>query len=300
MINHYFKNLKLSFYSLDHYKKVIKQPLRKSLGFLLVSVLLLGILWSTYLAFGQLVNFIDQTKLNLNEAKHQFPDDLVIVLNENGMTLNRESFVIGFPEVKNRSDISLPDNFVYLHNSTLTPEELSITNKDTLFFINQNMIYSSVMEPNSTQNLNQWEVQNFPTDTMGLILNESDELIIDKTMVDWLVAYSEIFLDKNLLVIQLLFIALNTISFIASKLWLLLIQSILVFLIFKIYAFNLGFKQVMGLTANIIVPTSALVVITNILYPTVQLPMQTIAFWTVLAFITYGLREQLIRNKKIN
>lgn len=289
-IKNYFENLANCITNLNYYSDVLKKPFLQSFIFFLVSITLLSFVKAAQTSLIELPKaklIVEQT---IEEIRENYPEDLTFSWNGSSLIQNRNQLIIDYPQNLNLEDYQLPEKLAVFNSQTLSPEDFfsDNTNMSLLYFTNSNMFINS-------NNGKEWT--EYPLD---IALNGVAYFEINNNNLSSTLERIHQSIAQNYNKVQLSLSALTSFFFIISAFWFVFIESILVYLIMKLYKLNLEFKQVLILSLNISVPTYILTTIAGLIYPTSNFPLRTISFWVILLLVLLtikGNKESIFNNK---
>jgi len=220
--------------------------------------------------------------LTLDELNKNYDPNLEIIWADNQLEINQEYVYIYWPSIINYKYFQLPHTFALINNSDLEPQEASqLNDMSTLIYLNNDNFYT-------LSDIENHEWSSFPLNT---ILDGLSSFSINKQNLPKLISGLKDGVNKIFFQIQIVEVLFAIPIFIFSKFWLLLSESILVYFLFKIYNFNFNFKKILKLNLNILVPTSIITLFANVFVPRLSFPIESIAFWVILIFISFQLKK---------
>lgn len=285
-ISDYIQNLKSSITSIDYYFKSLKKPLKNTVIFFLISISVIGILRGIYDSVVNLPKTKGETYAILDELYENFDPDLEIIWADNQLELNRDYVDVYWPSSFNSQEYDLTSTIALISNSETPPEESELLlERDPLVYINKNSFYTSY----------QTETREWTGYPLAEMLSGMGSYSINKQVLPRIIDGIKETVDEIFITVQVVNGFLVNIFYILSRLWFLLIESILVFFLFKLNKYNFDFKKVLILSMNILVPTEIIHLLTDMLYPNLQFPIDTISYWVILIFISLHLRKIKIK-----
>ncbi|MBP7740834.1 DUF1189 family protein [Candidatus Woesebacteria bacterium] len=290
-LKNYFENLKSSISSFDYYFKVIKSPLKNSILFVLSTLLLLGIVDGAYKSFKTLPFIKVEVENTINSVAENFDPSLEIIWADNQLEINKESLFIPWPNKFDYQEYSFPEHIAIISNNDSSPNESDLLKStSTSMFINKNNLYTLQETVQDFKDNQQNNLQNTWSEyPLREIFADKTSFSLNKQNLPKILEPIKTDINANFQKIQILMFFVFTIIYIASKIWFLLIESLLVFLLFKIYGFNFNLNKIFILTGNILVPAAIIELISKYFYANQNFPMLMISFWTILTVIGFKL-----------
>lgn len=285
-ISDYIQNLKSSITSIDYYFESQKKPFKNTIIFFVISIGFIGILRGFYDSIVNLPEMKGETYAILDELYENFDPELEIIWADNQLELNRDYVDVYWPSSINSQEYDLTSTIALISNSEVPPEESELLlERDPLVYINKNSLYTSY----------QAETREWTGYSLADMLSGMGSYSINKQVLPKIIEGIKETVDEMFITIQVVNGFLVNILYISSRLWFLLIESILVFFLFKLNKYNFDFKKVLILSMNILVPTEIIHLLTNLLYPDLLLPIDTISYWVILIFLSLHLRKIKIK-----
>lgn len=293
----YFQRIKSSLTSLEYYFEIIEKPIKTSTIFFIFTILILGLINGANFAIIKLPEIKNDANLALNDLNENFDKNLEIIWADNQLEFNQEYVNIYWPSTLDYKPYNLPNLFGIISNSQKPPYESElVANGNSLVYINKNYLYSLQNTTVDHESNNQTTKEDWVEYPLATIFDGVSSYSINKQNLPKITLSISDAINKIFLEVQVFVTFVTSILYLFSKIWFLFIESILVFLLFKIYNFGFDFNKVLKLNLNIMVPTAIIETITNLIYRDLTLPMGTIAFWTILTYISFNLKK--IKSKK--
>ncbi|NCO12528.1 MAG: hypothetical protein COZ34_02485 [Candidatus Pacebacteria bacterium CG_4_10_14_3_um_filter_34_15] len=294
----YFQKIKSSITSAEYYLEVLKKPLKTSLLFFASTILILGLVNGANIALKKLPKIKDDVNLALNDLNNHFDKNLEIIWADNQLELNQDYVNIYWPSTIDYKKHHLPKLFGIISNTQEPPYESNlIFQNSSLIYINKNYLYSLQSATQDQTQDNQNSKEDWVEYPLTTIFDGLGSYSLNKQILLKITATISESIDKSFPKIQIIMAIISSILYLLSKSWFLFIESILVYFLFKIYSFSFNFKKVLKLCSNIMIPTAIIETASNILYSDLTLPMATIAFWTILTFISFNLKNVMSKKK---
>lgn len=275
------------FTTLEYYTNSINRSFLSSLLTLLSIILALSFVSSFIFIQQTYPGIINSIQNTISDVSKHYPEDLIIDWDGSKLTANKDVVVIPWRDDFNSQNQEFPKQFLYYANSSQSPDELNIKVTQSLFFINQHTLYHSNDENPST-----WTAQ-----PLQNILTPDTSVFVDKNIVVQTSDKAQEFISSNSVKISALFFSAYSLIFVSSKMLFLIIETVLVVLLFKLYAIKLQTKQTIILSMHIMIPTVVVNTIAEILYTNVSIPLQTITFWILIIFISSQFKSKVIKIK---
>jgi len=229
---------------------------------------------------------------------NHFDKNLEIIWADNQLELNQDYVNIYWPSTIDYKKHHLPKLFGIISNTQEPPYESNlIFQNSSLIYINKNYLYSLQSATQDQTQDNQNSKEDWVEYPLTTIFDGLGSYSLNKQILLKITATISESIDKSFPKIQIIMAIISSILYLLSKSWFLFIESILVYFLFKIYSFSFNFKKVLKLCSNIMIPTAIIETASNILYSDLTLPMATIAFWTILTFISFNLKNVMSKKK---
>jgi hypothetical protein len=286
----YWHTLTSSLTSPGYYQEVLRAPFHFSLRFFLLSVALIGLIigyhWTN--SFSEFIR--EHRQAILQDAVTHFPAEGHIVWNGDRLSASPDPFIIYTPGPFKQRWPRLPDHLAVITNNTDTSpgeisRELGIT---SLAMLSPNTLH--------LRGKNEWaefSLQRLLQDQLLLINQTTLERHLH-VVTDWI--------DSTLPVLQFVGPLTTALALILHRLWIALIESILVFLLFRINQIAIPFAKSYQLALHLLVPAEIVHQVTKLLYPNLEISLLSLTFWILLIFLFFsqrhGLREQFAASTK--
>ncbi|MFZ1721223.1 MAG: hypothetical protein WAU07_01835, partial [Microgenomates group bacterium] len=238
----YIKTFINSISSAEYYREVLNAPLWFSLRFFLISLFLIGVI-ETYFFLTKTVPLAEQILIETaEEAKANFPNDLMVSWNGSTLTSSNPILEISYPSSVNSQALELPNTLATLRTevSTLSTQELE--HIPSLLVITSSNVYIQDSEGN-------WKSRSLdsvlPPDESFVLTKENSASSID--------VVTEAFqMIRGILLV--LGTTIMVLIAIAGTLAILILESFLGFLLVRLYGVSLSLRQVFQLGLHIMVP----------------------------------------------
>lgn len=284
----YFQTIKASILTVEHYIESLEKPLKTSFLFFISTMIILGLINGANIAIKVLPEIKTNLDLALIDLNEHFDKNLEILWADDQLELNQNYVNIYWPSTIDYKTYGLPKLLGIISNSQKPPFESEfITNNSALIYINNNYLYT-------LQNNSQHDWVEYPLST---IFDGLSSYSLNKQNLPKITSSISDSINKLFPEIQMIVVITSSIFYLFSKSWFLLMESILVFLLFKIYGLGFNFKKVLKLCLNIMVPTAIIETASTLIYSDLTLPMGTIAFWTMLTFISFNLKKEMVNKE---
>lgn len=284
----YWHILKNSFSSSAYYLKIIKAPFWLSLRFFLLSMILLGISWATRINKRFIPNLQDQVLITLEQLEKNYPENLKITWTGKELEIiPAEILEISYPE-NFEIDSQFPTLLAYI-----SPDKLEINQfkdrfeHESLIVITPKELFINNLQDSWTQApLSEL----LPTDTATTPLTK-------ESLPNYLDQTKAFFINLLSLTKQINYLAMPLLILLIM-LWMGLIESIFLFLFFKLNQINLNFKKTYQLSLHLTVVAETINQVTAWIYPQIQLPMFTLSFWIILIYVFLTQKKNFLILKK--
>lgn len=254
--------------------------------FFSLSLILLGLLMAV--RFNQ--RSIPQLKTGFNQAlaelKNNYPVELMIEWDGSKLELSTDDpITIGYPSNWPGilpAEIEQPTQLAYLTDQDLTSDEINKEfTVDSWFVIDQDQLFVSDLNQGwNSQLLSPLfpEPRSISAENLDQFINE-----IQQTVESYLQAIQA----SSYFVIPL--------ALIMTTLWTLLIESVILFLLFKLNRLGLNFGQTFKFSLQVGVVAELVNQLSIWLYPDLNWPMFSLTFWLVTIYVFWTQRRQFYR-----
>lgn len=285
-INSILNKIKQPFINVEYYKESINKSFLSSFGILSTVILIMAFLSGSKFTRNEVPKFIETSTNTVSEFSDNYPEDLTFNWNGQKLMSNTEEISVPWPSSftdESKKIAGFPDQFLYFSNSNQAPSQLNISTNEYMIVVNSSNLYhindsnpaewteqplETVLQLDATQNINKDSVTFFSNQTLN-------------------------FINSNVNQIKIVFFTAFSLLFYFSKFWFLVIESILVVLLFKLYALKLTTKQTILLTTHVMIPTVVLNTVAELLYENINFPLQTLTFWILVMFISFQFRKNV-------
>lgn len=271
----------------NYYLAVTFQPLKNNFLILLSVMLLVALPWSVQTTKKHLSSGLEYFSAVSNDAVNNYPDDLQFNWSNQelkysfGEVIAQEPLIIPFSEKLPKSPPGFPHSFAYITNQNLSPDDAGVHTTEYLFFINPSHLYTASEVPN--QNWEQTKLSDLFSDINSASFTKSDFI--------YLVNSAKSLIESNQNTIYGIYFLLLIPIFVTGKFWILFMETIFVVLFFKIYGMKLTIKQTLSLCMSVFIPTLVISTLAELLFSPLPFALNTFAFWIVLMFILFSLRN---------
>ncbi|GIK83958.1 MAG: hypothetical protein BroJett025_05800 [Patescibacteria group bacterium] len=269
------------FISAEYYKNAIKKSFISSAGALFTALILTAIIASLHFLTKQWPSIQDTFRQIISDVSLYYPEELTFEWKENRLHSNGDAITVPWPNSISSHITALPNHFLYFSNTEKSPQDLEISTTQYLLFINN----ISVSHRNA----------DFPEEWISQPLSSvfvtDAPFFVDKRTVSQFSSELLSLIDQSQLSI-VAFLAFFF-MFVGNALWFLGIETILVILLFKLYALTLTVQQTIKLCMHVMIPTITLNTLATLLYPSITIPLQTITFWILIVFLSYYFRKKI-------
>ena len=268
------KGLVLSFTDLNFYVDILNSPLKFSLKFVFFFYILIGIISGIYFAIVKVPEYrsiVDQTELEIREY---YPADWMFDWDgESLASLPLGKKTINFPSSLPKRE-SLPESLAIIDAQTTNSPE----NIPALIYINSKNLYVN-------------SLSGFWSDlALSDLLGEEKFNLNREILMQKLPSYTSE-AKSSLSIIPILVTAGMSIGLFLTRLLSLIFDVIIIHFIMTLLKKPIPYKKVFQLTLHILVPVEVLQQATTLFYPTLDIPMFTISFWTLTVLILFHFRN---------
>ncbi len=280
-ISIFLNTLLQPFTSTEYYKKAVHKPALTSLMLLAITVMALAIIQGMVFITRQLPRIQISVQQMVKNIANNYPQDLVFSWNGAQLTANTEPLSISWPDEDAFHIEALPKQFLFYTSSEQTPQDLGFSPNDYLTFVNSRHIYLM-----SSEKPEEWTSQSL-SDFIGV----ENPATVDKATIMQLTQTVTEYIQTHHLQIKIIALGIFMLLFLGSKLWFLVIETVLAILLFKLYAIKLSAKQTCILAFSVMIPTSVVTTLAKLLYETIPFPIQTVTFWLLLIFLSFQFKQ---------
>lgn len=274
----YWHALVNSVSSAQYYQTIVKAPFWFSFRFFVISMVLLGIVMSLRLQQQVLPAYQEAAEAVVTDLYQYYPDELVMKWDGTKLSLSPdEPLRVDWPAGVETSAEMMPDGFIIidLNQDSFTDSSLLAVNQNTLFI-------------NDLQG--QWN-------SLPLVaVLGADEVELRKENLPMIIEQAKQYIRRLFDIIDVAAYAVVPMMLIISRLWIGLLESLLMFLILKLNSLKLSFAKTYQLSLHLLVVTEIVAQLANWLYPTHQLPLFTLTFWLMFLYILGQNRRAWIKS----
>ncbi len=272
--------------SAEYYRDVLRAPLWFSVRFFLISLALIGVVETTHF----LIKTVPQAEQFMHqvatEVKVTYPKDLIIEWDGNQLSASNPLLQVSYPQAIDPDEYNLPPYLAQFQTSSTTLDDTTLNDAQSLFVISSNTVY---MQDSN----NAWSDTNLssilPKDETFVLTTDTIDSSVD-SLVEAIYMTREIFIALGA-------IAMITIT-ILSTIFILIIESLLGFLLVRIYGYQLSIRDVFQLGLHIIVPAHIAHTVALFAFPTLTFPILSVSFWVLFVYIVYTNRAFLSKTYK--
>lgn len=268
------KSLIGSLSDLNYYVEILNTPLRFSLKFVAWFYLFLGILLTLIFVVKDLPQINSDINATRSELVTNYPDTLVFNWKDGQLSSNAEQpITVSYPSVFPPSE-RLPKNLALIDTDTdVAPENLNV-----LFFVNRSKLFINSLQGNWAE-----------VDLVKAI--EVQSATIDKTKIVELAESSKETQREAISVLPGLILIKETVGLFLSRIFILLLNSLIIQLIFQILNKPLTYKKVFQLGLHALIPAELLYQYSVLLFPQLGFSMFSLTFWLIMVLIIWHLRH---------
>ncbi len=274
-----------------YYLVVVKAKFWFVFRFFCLSMILLGLLMALRInqrLVPQLENEISQA---LRELKDNYPEELRLEWTGAKLKLSTEELVVvDYPSNWHEIlpvDLQQPEKLAYLTGQNLATDELSQNMPTSSWLvIDQDQIYFS----DFNQNWSGQPLTSFFTESQTINSANLDQII--SKLEQNIQNYSQTARFVTYLVTPMLLLV--------TTLWALLIETVILFLLFKLNRLTLTFNQTFKLSLQVGVVAELVNQISAWLYPELRWPMFALTFWLVTIYVIWSQRKQFYQVSRGN
>lgn len=270
------------FITVEYYKKAIQKSLLASVLTVLIAFLAMGLVSGVHFVIKQLPVIQNSVQDIITNLDTHYPENLIFEWSGAELTANTDSISVPWPEENTFHIEALPKQFLFYTNSQQTPSDLGLSPTDYLAFINRQEIHRI-----NSEQPEEWTSEKL-TDFIGV----ENPTTIDKGKITQLTQATTNYMATHQLQIKTLTLLLFILVFLVSKIWFVLIETVLVVLLFKLYGMKLTSHQTVLLSLHVLIPTVVLTTIANLLYQDIPFPIQTVTFWILILYLSFQFKQR--------
>lgn len=266
-----------------YYLEILKAPYWFSLRFFIISMIILGLTLTWRINQRTIPVYQQQINDSLNEIESNFPSELEIYWrgNQLGSSTN-EIIEIPYPSSIKKSS-QFPPFLGYFIPDDISPDQFPKKfNQESLLVITSKKLFINNLQ-------GAWTdaplTELFPMEDIALNKNTSPDLILK--LKQELKKVFDLTKQLNFIVIPLITILI--------KFWMSFIESILIFLFFKLNRFSINFIKTLQLSLHLVVMAEIIAQLASWIYPNIQVPMFTLSYWSIFSYIFWTQRKQFLK-----
>lgn len=281
--------LKNSLTQTKYYLDILQAPLNFSLRFFFISFLILSLFAAIKFNYADLPKIKQNLLSTINDLQHYYPENLLIKYDNQTLGLyqqeaNQESQLklleIDYPNYINREQLNLPKKLLTFSQEA-DPNNLQQNLPNSTFIL----ATPKKFYLNSQNSWQEFSYENYPGFEQNFLINKQN-------LADYSQAWIKIIEETSTLLKYLIFILLP-IFLILSRLWIVAIDGLFIYLFLKIGGSKLSIKNVFAWSLHIMVIAELVNQISKTLYQNLTLPMFTLTFWGIFLYLSLVLRKQI-------
>ncbi|MFH2118528.1 MAG: hypothetical protein ABII10_02235 [Candidatus Paceibacterota bacterium] len=287
-MKNYFRNLFSSFFDLQTYRRFIQGKTNQAVWHFVISMLLVGLVisWQFYT---RAIPFIKEAVIsNLDYLVTNFPSDLVINWDGTQLTTEPEQyhFLALHPEklpLFDSLEQSFPDPLLIYTNTKLTLDDADelLTQSHSAMIIDQNSVFTITDDQNGLKRL-----------ALSEYFNDS-QLMIDQANLPQLRQTTQNGILKLLDLTAKLILPLILVGLLLARLFTSLILATLLWIPARLGKVIDTWQESWRFTLVLLVVVEVIHWISLAIYPNLNFPVYTIAFWVLSLFILLALNSQV-------
>ena len=269
----FWKNLVASFSDLHYYAAILNFPLKKSFKLTLGFYFLVAIWLSTKLYIWELPEFEQHAQQLSTELISAFPEHIEI--NWDGQQLYTqppEKIEVNVPDSANTNDNAYKLLIVDTEQ-TATPDPLN-----SFIYITQNTLYSSDLQGNH---------QSF---SLQSVLEEENFTVTRQTLVDQSSGFFTWY-EQTKAWIPIFMLPIFWLGIFLLRTIMIAIDSVILHFVFTLLNRPLPYKKVFQLSWHVLLPAEVIHQISIALYPQLNFPMLSVAYWVLMLCIMWHFRN---------
>lgn len=281
----YPQHLWLSLTTPHYYLRVIRASLATSLVFLFYSCVWLGLLNAIF--FSQRVVPVWQTTISqtIDHLVVSYPQNLVI--SWNGLRLNlqpTEEVAIPIPRNVVGNSAVWPSNLAIIIPEDKKASELTLDPKSTFAVVSPTMLFVT-----DQRNWNSLSLTELPGFDEAFTINQAT-----------LPEYAAMWKTRSLRILnelRWLSLLLAPLFLFLTSLWTAIFHAVLLFFVLRISGVYLKFLSTVKLSAHVVVAGLLLTQVQQWFYPTLGIPLASLAYWSYMVLIVFVIRRQAALNQ---
>lgn len=263
-----------SFTDLNYYVDVLNAPVKFSLKLVVFFYFIVGVISGVHFWVVNTPKYNDQIDHTVGEIREYYPTDWKFEWDGTSLhSFPEEIKTINFPSAMPQSE-TLPESLAIVDTTTDTPPD----NIPALIYVNTNTLYVN-------------SLSGFWSDLPLTELLGNEEFSIDREKVIAELPNAERQVKSSLSVAPVFITAGMSIGLFVVRLISLLFDVIIIHFILSMMKKPLPYKKVFQLSLHILIPVEVIQQLTNLIYPSLDLPMFTISFWTITTLILFHFRN---------
>jgi hypothetical protein len=272
-----------TFTDVRYYRDVLQAPFSFSLRFFILATISLGLTRAVYVNYRLVPTWRSYTTAIVNELERDFPSDLEITWNGRTLSTNQDPTEVPYPQVVQPQPDSLPPVLGYLTSSPVAPDSFSthfpqrsllVATQDTLYVSDSQGAWSDV--PLST-------VPGF--DRSFTLSRQTLPTFIETARQEITQFWSW---AQGMLVI------LSAGYVLLSGLWVAALEGLFAYFILRFSGLKITYGKAVQLAFHLVIVAEALSQVVLWVYGPVDIPIFSITFWCLFAYVVLTLRSELL------
>lgn len=270
------------FTSVEYYKKAVHKSVVSTVVVVAITLLAMALVSGFHFLATQLPVIENSVQHIITNITDHYPENLIFEWNGTELTANTDSIIVPWPEDDTLHIGELPKHFLFYTNSQQTPSDLGISPTEYLAFVNTHEIYR----------MNSEKPEKWTSESLSNFIGVDSQATIDTVTVNQLTQTATNYMQTHQQQIKIFTLFLIVLLFLGSKIWFLLIETVLAVLLFKLYSIKLTAQQTVILSLHVLIPTVVLTTAANLLYQDIPFPIQTLTFWTLILFLSFQFKQK--------
>lgn len=270
------------FTSVEYYKKAVHKSVLSTVVVVAITLLAMALVSGFHFLVTQLPVIENSVQHIITNITDHYPEELVFEWNGTELTANTDSISVPWPEENAFHIEALPKHFLFYTNSQQTPSDLGISPTEYLAFVNTHEMYR----------MNSEKPEEWTSETLSTFVGVDSHATINKETVSKLTQTAGNYMQTHQQQIKAFTLFLFVLLFLGSKIWFLLIETVLAVLLFKLYSVKLTAMQTVILSLHVLIPTVVLTTMANLLYQDIPFPIQTLTFWILILYLSFQFKQK--------
>ena len=266
------------FTSVIYYKKSVEKPVFKSILLLFVVLFILGLIGGAVFVAQNTDTVYEITTNSTQDFVSHYPEDLTFNWDKEQLSYSYQGpLTVPFSSSMQLPSEVTPTHFAYFTKDEIKPKDIENSNTKYALMITPTKVF--VSESTQSDIWNEYSLKELLTESPSLTVTKDDVKTVSDSFLN--------ILEQEKTNLQIIAAVLFAVLFLFGKLWFFIIETVFLTLLYKLNGSKLTIKQMISLSAHIVVATGIFTTLANLIYTQIRLPLHTIAYWVIAFYIMY-------------